>query len=65
MANPNPSHKTRFKTEREESLTAQFTLKIAPSMLQQLKSKKNWREIVRQAIAEKLQSLEQEEAKAS
>lgn len=61
--NPN-IWKHGFKTERDESLTAQFTLKVSPSMLEKLKKKKNWRELVRQAIAKELQALE-EEAQAS
>lgn len=35
-------------------------MRIAPSMLQELKSRKNWQELVREAIAEKLEKSPQE-----
>ena len=45
-----------FKTNRSESCTAQITVRIPPSLKAQLTQKDNWQELVRQAIAEKLQS---------
>ena len=59
MSNPkgNPNIKQYgFTTDREESLTAKLSVRVAPSMLDELKKKDNWQELVRQAIAEKLQS---------
>jgi hypothetical protein len=59
MSNPkgNPNIKEYgFKTGREESLTAKLSMRVAPSMLDELKKKDNWQELVRNAIAEKLQS---------
>ena len=59
MSNPkgNPDIKRYgFTTEREESLTAKLSMRVAPSMLDELKKKDNWQEIVRQAIAEKLET---------
>ena len=59
MSNPkgNPNIKEYgFTTERAESLTAKLSMRVAPSMLDELKKKDNWQELVRQAIAEKLQS---------
>ena len=53
----NPNIKQHgFKTDREESLTAKLSMRVAPSMLDELKKKDNWQELVRQAIAEKLKS---------
>ncbi len=45
-----------FKTDRVESLTAKLSVRVAPSMLDELKKQDNWQELVRQAIAEKLHS---------
>ena len=45
-----------FKTDRPESLTAKLSMRVAPSMLAELKKKDNWQELVREAIAEKLKS---------
>ena len=59
MSNPkgNPNIKDYgFKTDREESLTAKLSVRITPSMLARLKKKDNWQELVRQAIAEMLES---------
>lgn len=60
MANKNPKidqiKAYTFKTERKESCTAQLNLRVPPSLLLELKKKDNWQELVRQAIAEKLQS---------
>lgn len=56
MPNPNPSPKTRFKTNRSEPLNSKVTLRLTDSMYEELKAKENYREFIRQAIAEKLQS---------
>ncbi|MDJ0712897.1 MAG: hypothetical protein QNJ54_01595 [Prochloraceae cyanobacterium] len=61
MPNPNPSPATRFKSEREEPLTKRFTIRVAPSTLEKLKAKENWREFVRQAIDKALAEVEEEE----
>ncbi len=59
MANKNPKidqiKAYTFQTERKESCTAQLNLRVPPSLLSELKSKDDWQEFVRQAIAEKLQ----------
>lgn len=66
MANQNPSPATRFQTDRDEPLTAKLSVRIAPSMLDELKSQENWQELVRAAIAEKLaQKKNQEQFYAS
>ena len=59
MSNPRGNPKIKeygFKTDREESLTAKLSVRITPSMLKELRKKDNWQELVRQAIAEKLES---------
>lgn len=59
MSNPKGNPKIKeygFKTDREESLTAKLSMRVPPSMLDELKKKDNWQELVRQAIAEKLAS---------
>jgi L-lysine 2,3-aminomutase len=59
MANKNPKidqiKAYTFKTQRQESCTAQLNLRVPPSLLSEIKSRDNWQEFVRQAIAEKLQ----------
>ena len=50
MANPNPCKKTRFKTERKEPLTANLSMRIAPSTMAKLRAKDNYREFVRELI---------------
>ena len=54
--NPDFGNKYAFQTERDEPLTENVSLRISASMKSQLKQKKNWQEIVRQAIAEKLKT---------
>lgn len=44
-----------FKTDRPESLTAKLSMRVAPSMLEELKKKDNWQELVRDAIAKALE----------
>ena len=44
-----------FKTDRPESLTAKLSMRVAPSMLAELKKKDNWQELVREAIAKALE----------
>ena len=56
MPNPNPSPKTRFKTKRSEPLSSKVTVRLTESMYEELKAQENYREFIRQAIAEKLQS---------
>ncbi len=59
MSNPkgNPDiKKYGFKTDRAEPLTAKLSMRVTDSMLAQLKERENWQELVREAIAEKLQS---------
>ena len=58
MARPggNPQLKQyQFTSDRDEPLTAKFTLRVSAKMLAELKGLGDqWREFVRQAIAEKL-----------
>jgi hypothetical protein len=59
MSNPkgNPNIKNYgFTTDRVESLSAKLSMRVSPSMLDELKKIDNWQELVREAIAEKLQS---------
>ena len=59
MSNPkgNPDiKKYGFKTDRAEPLTAKLSMRVTDSMLAQLKERENWQELVREAIAQKLQS---------
>lgn len=59
MSNPKGNPKIKeygFKTDREESLTAKLSVRITPSMLKELRKKDNWQELVRKAIAEKIES---------
>ena len=47
--------KYQFSTNRDEPLTAKFTLRVTPKMLTDLQAVEgNWREFVRDAIADKL-----------
>ncbi len=59
MSNPKGNQdikKYGFKTDRAEPLTAKLSMRVTDSMLAQLKERENWQELVREAIAEKLQS---------
>jgi hypothetical protein len=47
-------HLNYFKTDREESCTAQLNLRVPPSLLEKIKEQENWQEFVRTALAEKL-----------
>ena len=51
----------QFTTDREESCTAKLQVRVPPSMLAELKEYKNWQEIVREVLAEKLVNLRTEE----
>lgn len=51
MANPNPSPKTRFTTKRKEPLTTKLTLRMTASMYSKLLQQENYREFIREAIA--------------
>jgi hypothetical protein len=54
LGNPD-LEKYQFTTDRDEPLTEKFTLRVTLSMLTELKAVEgNWREFVRDAIAEKL-----------
>ena len=58
MSNPKGNPKIKeygFKTDRSESLTAKLSMRVAPSMLAELKKKDNWQELVRDAIAKALE----------
>lgn len=61
MANPNPSPKTRYTTNRNEPLTSSLSMKISASMKQRLKEQENWQELVREAIAKALEEKESQE----
>ncbi|VEP17688.1 conserved hypothetical protein [Hyella patelloides LEGE 07179] len=56
MPNPNPSPETRFRSDRSEPLTSKVTVRLTDTMFQELQTQENYREFIRQAIAEKLQS---------
>jgi hypothetical protein len=53
--NPDFGTKYAFTTQREEPLTENVSLRVSASMKSQLQQQKNWQELVRTAIAEKLQ----------
>lgn len=44
----------QFTTDRAEPCSAKLSVRIQPSLLEKLQSQDNWQELVRQAIAEKL-----------
>ncbi len=58
--NPDFGTKYAFKTDREEPLTESLSLRVPASMKSELKRLQNWQELVREAIAEKLDKLESE-----
>ncbi len=58
MANPNPSPKTRYKTNRPEPLTKVVAVKVSESMKAELDRLDNPADFVRWAIAEKLEKLD-------
>ena len=45
-----------FTTDREESCTAQISVRIPPSLKAKLQKKDNWQEFVRQTLLEKLEA---------
>lgn len=53
--NPDFGTKYAFTTTREEPLTENVSIRVSATMKSQLKKQKNWQELVRQAIAEKLE----------
>jgi flagellar biosynthesis chaperone FliJ len=57
MPNPNPSPKTRYTSNRSETLNSKVTVRLTDSMYEKLKTQEDYREFIRQAIAEKLQSV--------
>ncbi len=58
--NPDFGTKYAFKTERKEPLTESLSLRVPASMKSELKCLQNWQELVRLAIAEKLEKLSSE-----
>ena len=44
--------KYHFQTDRKEACTAQLSLRIPPSLLEQVKQQDNWQEFVRKTLAE-------------
>jgi hypothetical protein len=44
--------KYQFTTEREEPLTAKFTLRVTHSMLTELKAISNWQEKTREKLSD-------------
>jgi hypothetical protein len=55
--NPDLS-KHQFSTDRQEPLTTQISIRVTASMAKKLKAQKNWQNLVREAISEKLQEIE-------
>ena len=45
-----------FKTDREESCTAQMNVKVPASLLAKLKKREHWQEFVGQTLLEKLEA---------
>jgi flagellar biosynthesis chaperone FliJ len=62
MPNPNPSPKTRYTSNRSEPLNSKVTVRLTDSMYEKLKTQEDYREFIRQAIAEKLQSVMRSES---
>ena len=56
--NPDFGTKYAFTTERDEPLSESLSLRVPASMKSQLKCLQNWQELVREAIAEKLEKTE-------
>lgn len=54
--------KHAYKTERPEPLKSKLAIWIEPSLVEALKEKENWRDLVRKAIAE---IIDEEEGKLS
>ena len=54
-----------FKTDRVEPLTEKLQIRVPASMNAKVKSKNNWHEFVRQAIAKALKESEIEEPRKS
>ena len=46
-----------FTTDRDEPLREKLQIRVPASMKKELEARDNWQEFVRQAIAEKLQSI--------
>lgn len=46
----------QFNTTRDEPLTEKVTIRISESMFKELQKLENYREFIRQAIAEKLEN---------
>ena len=58
--NPDFGTKYAFKTERQEPLKRKIGFRVTERMYQQLISTENYGELIREAIAEKLDKLESE-----
>ena len=50
MWNQEKAKATQFKTDRPESCTAQISVRVPPSMKEELKELKGWQEIVRKSL---------------
>ncbi len=48
--------KHKYKTERPEACTAQISVRIPPSLKEELKNLDNWQEDVRNFLQEKVKS---------
>ncbi len=57
MANKHPKLENLkpFKTDREESCTAQMNVKMPPSLLAKVKKREHWQEFVRQTLQKALE----------
>ena len=58
--NPDFGTKYKFTTDREEPLTELLAIRVPASMKSELKSKGNWQEFVREAIAKALSERKNE-----
>lgn len=62
MWNPEKAKKTQFTTDREESCTANLTLRVPPSKKEKLKHIKGWHDKVRNFLDE---IIDMEESKSA
>jgi len=44
----------QFTTDRDEPLIAKLSMRVSPSMLEQIRCRDNWQDFVRDAIAKSL-----------
>ena len=54
--NPEKAKATQFTTDRPESCTAKITVRIPPSLKEELKNLDNWQEKVRQFLQEEVKN---------